>query len=259
MIYTAYFDESDAHGPKPDLVMSAFLATARQWELFERKLKRMQKSEGFKILHAKDYRARRREFRDWDDEKWNRVGWEFATLMAGELTTGVTVVLPFDLYQGIYRAPPMPHRMPLDSQYGLCFRMCLLHFIEVLEERRDKLQVVIESGHKNAQDTVRIFGELKALLAEYGVDFLRTIKVAKKEEALPLMAADFNAHAGALSHRDGEFDKEGDEIGKRKAFHSRLVPTADYLRALKQNWPSIRDKLIEKRRGNRWAQGRPAG
>jgi hypothetical protein len=143
--------------------------------------------------------------------------------------------------------------MPLDSQYGLCLRMCLLHFIEVLlvEERRDKLQVVIESGHKNVQDTVRIFGELKAVLAEYGVDFLRTIKVARKEEALPLMAADFNAHAGALEHRVGKFDKEGDETSKRKAFHSRLVPTADYLCDLKQNWSSIKEKLIEKRRGER--------
>jgi hypothetical protein len=251
MIYTAYFDESDSHGPKPDLVMSAFLASARQWELFERKLKRMQTNEGFNIFHAKDYRARRGEFRDWDEEKWNRVGWEFATLMADELTRCATVVLPHDLYQGVYRAPPVPHRMPLDSQYGLCFRMCLLHFIEVLEEGRDKLQVVIESGHKNAQDTVRIFGELKAVLTGHGVDFLRTIKVARKEEALPLMAADFNAHLGALQHRVGEFDKEGDETSKRKAFHSRLVPTSDYLGNLKQNWSSIRERLIEKRRGER--------
>jgi hypothetical protein len=38
LLYTAYFDEADTHGPSPTVIMACFLGHARQWELFGRRL-----------------------------------------------------------------------------------------------------------------------------------------------------------------------------------------------------------------------------
>ena len=37
MLLTAYFDESDTHGPAPTLIMAALLGNSRQWEIFGRR------------------------------------------------------------------------------------------------------------------------------------------------------------------------------------------------------------------------------
>jgi hypothetical protein len=41
MLFTGYIDESDTHGPAPDMVMSAMLSTVGRWERCERALKRI--------------------------------------------------------------------------------------------------------------------------------------------------------------------------------------------------------------------------
>src|SRR5437870_1320338 len=73
LLFIAYLDESDTHGPAPHMIMSAFLGSARQWELFERKLKALQKSYKFTILHSKDFRARVGEFDGWSVTKCRRL------------------------------------------------------------------------------------------------------------------------------------------------------------------------------------------
>ena len=57
LLFTAYFDEADTHGRAPPMVMAGLLGHARQWELFERKLRQFRKSEGFDIFHGKDIRG----------------------------------------------------------------------------------------------------------------------------------------------------------------------------------------------------------
>jgi hypothetical protein len=254
MIFTAYFDESDSHGSKPDLILSGFLGTARQWELFERKLRRLQEREGFGVLRAKQLKGTLPK--GWDEEKRDRIGWGLLDLMA-KLARCATVVVPHELYSEAYRGSPSPPKMRLDSQYGLCFRYCLLHFVRYLMEdgKNHKLHAVIEDGHRNVQDTVRVFGELRDTLDGYGVDILRTITVAKKHEALPLMAADLIAHIGALDFRGGEFDRDGDVIRhKREIFHTRIWPTPEDLQVLKDHWALSRDKQIEEWRARRDAK-----
>jgi hypothetical protein len=40
VLYTAYFDEADTHGPAPTIIMAGFLGLRAQWELFRRRLRR---------------------------------------------------------------------------------------------------------------------------------------------------------------------------------------------------------------------------
>lgn len=59
MLFTAYFDEADTHGPSPTIIMAAFLGHARQWEIFGRRLRALQRRDGFSIFHASGSRANR--------------------------------------------------------------------------------------------------------------------------------------------------------------------------------------------------------
>ena len=186
--------------------MAAFLGSARQWELFGRKIRELQRRDDFKVFHAKDFRAGTGEFRGWNQPKRDRLLNDLAVAIWDGLTEGVTVTLPRTMYEREYRAPPVPKGMRLDSQYGVCFRMCVYMLIRrlIADKQRHKLHVVIEAGHRNVRDTDRIFNEIKMAHEENGSKISGTITIAKKSECAELMIADFQAHASYLSEAQNE-------------------------------------------------------
>jgi|HubBroStandDraft_6_1064221.scaffolds.fasta_scaffold2585913_1 hypothetical protein len=78
--------------------------------------------------------------------------------------------------------------MRLDSQYGVCFSACMIALIKrVISDRKNhKLHVVIEAGHRNVRDCVRIFDEIKAEIEELGH---HTLERSGREE-IGLLASD---------------------------------------------------------------------
>jgi hypothetical protein len=186
LIFTAYFDESGTHGPAPTVVLASFLGHARQWELFERRLRGLQRRDNFMIFHAKEFKANDGEFRGWSVDKKNRLLADLAELVR-ELKEGITIALPHDRYVNEYRAPPIPKGMSLDSQYGVCFRACLSHIIAILQstKRRHRLHVVIENNQRFG-DCKRIFSQGQKQLEAQGVDLLDTITAATKQKCAPL-------------------------------------------------------------------------
>ena len=90
VIFTAYFDEADTHGPAPTVILSAHVGHAYQWRRFETKLVRLQQELGFSVFHAKDFKARRREFEGWSDEKCDRLISGLVQLIRENLTGGLT-------------------------------------------------------------------------------------------------------------------------------------------------------------------------
>ncbi len=263
MLFTAYLDESDTHGPKPNVIMAGFLGSARQWELFERKIRRMQVRYGFKVFHAKDFKAGAGEFRGWSREKSLALLNELAVAIRDGLEEGIAAVLPYDLYQSEYRAPPIPKGMHLDSQYGLCFRMCLVWFIARLAEtkKQHKLHMVIEDGHKNARDTIRIFKETKEEYAELGFDVLGYITIAQKTERYPLMIADLQAHLTLISEsrikagQPGYFEMPDAELPRKgEASLAQFEFTAETLRQFKANWETGKQARVAEWRAARDAR-----
>ena len=197
VIFTAYFDESDTHGSAPTLIMSTYLGHAYQWRRFETKLARLQRDFGFKVFHGKDFRARRGEFSGWADEKCSALIGHLTDLVSADLTRGLSVHLEHARYIGEYRSPPHPPKMHFDSQYGVCFRACLGGIFEALENRgnRYRLNVVIESGHTNVRDCIRIWDEIKEGFRLAGMNLLGDITISSKEDSAPLMVADMLAYA----------------------------------------------------------------
>ena len=88
MLFTGFIDESDTHGPAPQMVMSAFLGTGREWELFNRGLRRIQRDYGFKIFHGTDFKSRSGEFAGWAPGKYTRLISDLTALVRDELTEG---------------------------------------------------------------------------------------------------------------------------------------------------------------------------
>lgn len=267
LIFTAYFDESDTHGPAPTLVLAAFLASARQWELFGRKIKAMQRRDGFTVFHAKEFRGGTGEFKGWSLQKCVRLINDLATAVRDGLTEGVTITLPRPLYEAEYRGGYVPKGMRLDSQYGVCFRACMYRLIQIVtaDRKRHKLHVVIEDGHKNVGDAVRIFGELRSEFADLGFDILGTITVAQKAACWPLMIADFQAHASHLSETrlkvggPGYFEMATEKQGgipvpRGEAALTQIEPNPESLRALKTNWEADKRARVEKWRAARDAK-----
>lgn len=270
VIFTAYCDESDTHGSAPNVIIAAFLASARQWELFGRRLRDLQRRYGFKILHTKDFRARHGEFKGWSDDKCRKLVEELANAVRDNLAEGVTALLPRALYESEYRAPPVPKGMPLDSQYGLCFRACLYRLIQILTEKqkeRHRLHIVIEDGHKNVGDTIRVFKEVQAEMLAIGIDILRTITVAKKADNDLLMVADFQAHLASISEAHLKVGKPGyfelarddslihrDAVKANEAALTQFEFTAQTCRDFKVNWQKDKDERIRKWRDAREAK-----
>jgi hypothetical protein len=200
VILTAYLDESGTHGASPVTIMGGMLANARQWEAFEKAFARLKIKHGFEIFHTKKFKKRDGNFRGWTmNQCWALMG-ELAPLTATAFTEGVTVTLDNAAYEAEYLLGGKPRQLRLDSKYGLCFRNCLLFFVlEALKRthrgRYPTLNFVLESGHKNAGDALRVFNETKAELEAKGCDMLGDITFSDKDKCDPLMISDFLAHS----------------------------------------------------------------
>ena len=206
LIYTGYLDESGTHQGSPVTVMGGLMGSARQWSAFAKTFTQIKKSYGFEIFHTKKFKARSGEFSGWSPEKSMSLLRELAFATEGTFTEGVAMTLENDDYEKYYKTGTKPNKLRLDSKYGLCFRQCLLLFIiEVIKRRhRDRvpyLNIVLESGHPNAGDAVRIFEEMQEDFKKAGHDFLRSITIAEKDSCDPLMLADFVAHSTFILDR----------------------------------------------------------
>jgi hypothetical protein len=197
MDFTAYIDESDTHGPAPDMVMSAMLSTAGRWERCSRALTRIQRDFGFTIFHATEFQALRGAFEGWPLEKCFDLLMEFGQLGATHLTECFTISLSYETDETYFldRRPRKMHRI---SQYGICFLGILDGPIRTVMSHgpQSKLSVVVEDGHKNAKDTARIFEDRKQRLDKAGIDLLRPHSLQKGELPAPAIGR----HNGARSH-----------------------------------------------------------
>jgi len=209
VILTCYLDESGTHGGSPVTVMAGAMATANQWRQHQRRVDSIKATYGFKIFHTKKWKSPSGEFAGWSEAKrlamFRELGGAGARLMEA-----VTCVLPNDVFDANYgRSGDDSRKLRLDTKYGLCFRYTLTHLTAEAVRRlgthkkfsQTSLNVVLESGHKNAGDAERIFFEVKKEIEAVGCHLLGTITFADKDDCDPLWIAD------ALSH--GEFAMYG--------------------------------------------------
>jgi hypothetical protein len=261
VIFTGHFDEADTHGPAPTVVMAGFVGHAYQWRRFETKLARLQARDGFTIFHAAQFKAKRGQFEGWSDEKCQRLVWDLTELVRSTLTEGITVALERERYLTEYRSPPIPRKMNLDSQYGVCFRACLSRLLEIMAARgnRDTLNVILEHGHPNAGNCETIFFDLKKHLERTGVRVLGSFATDLKESCPPLMACDFLAATYSMMRADdqaalGQYIELAPEPGPGEAGLSFMTLRPDALTGLKTGFEALRQRGIDEWRARRDAR-----
>jgi hypothetical protein len=225
LTYTAYLDESGTHGGSPVTIMSGMLANARQWSRFETEFSRIKKKHGFKVFHTIKFKKKSGDFFGWSNGQCLSLIHDLAILTSSAFTEGVSMSLDNATYENDYKRGEKPNKLRLDSQYGLCFRQCLLFFILEVEKRKfrgkfPKLHFALEAGHKNAGDALRIFNEMKEELKKINCDMLGDLVFADKDESDPLMMADFLAHSTYTSEVKVR-------AGKPSALQEKQVPRGE--------------------------------
>jgi hypothetical protein len=210
---TAYFDESGTHDESAVTVMGGVIATARQWERFDKGFSRAKRRHGFRVFHTKKFKRRSGDFKGWTNEQCLALIADLAPLTA-TVTEGIAISLDNAAFQVEYKSGEKPRKVRLDTEYGLCLRMCLYHLVREALKREFKgkfphVRVVLEAGHRHYGDAERVFNEVKAELEGLGCYVLKAITKAEKDECDPLMMADFVSHMTYLSQTKPATEQPG--------------------------------------------------
>jgi hypothetical protein len=179
--------------------MAGYVGDARQWQKFKRRANRLFTRFSVDIFHTVDVKHSDKDFAGWKVDRKIEFLDELQHIVNETLELGFVSILRYDDYDYYKKLLWVRGTRP-DSLYGILFRASLSAVIDGvtrtekwLPAREPKLSVVIEDGHRNAEDAVRLYkyfvelgGSPKALA---GLTF------STKENSLPLAAADLLAYS----------------------------------------------------------------
>jgi hypothetical protein len=253
MILTAYLDESGTHTESPLSLMAGFIADARQWRKFEKRTGKLFQRYGINVFHAIDLRRGHKDFRGWSVDRKIKFMDEFQHIGNETLEVGFCSILRQGDYVDFYANKNRPKRVVQDTKYGILFRASLSSAIDaVLRVSRwgagnpPKLYVVLESGHPNSGDAVRLFEFFRSRLNDYQQGALSGIAFKSKSECLPLAIADLFAYNAYNKEMGGKAIGVAKEPLKSEAsFKSnlyRILIEKDTLEALYEQSLSLRAK-----------------
>lgn len=213
--YFAYFDESGTHDEAPALILGGLLGTKSEFAELGNRLNEISERYGFDIYHAVDVRHGKGVFRGWSPQKKLQLAVEYSNLIEESLTAAAAASLVKEDYRSIYRADSSHPKAPKDSAYGLCFRMCLIEFLQTIEDTCRyrttpyQLHITVEDGARNVEDARRIFEETRATArVMMGIDPMGTFQVAGKADCRELMLADFLAYTESMRHSQVDMAEE---------------------------------------------------
>jgi hypothetical protein len=163
MILTSYIDEAGTHAGSGVTVMGGYVARLGQWRHFDEKWRRLLKQYGLTHMHTVEMLQAKGQFRrGWDQQRAMELLLKSDKIIAKHTMFGITAFVNDEDYKNIYAKEPRPRKIPLDTRYGLRFRLMMIFITKKVaeEEHRNDLSIdfLLESGAKNAGDAVRIFG-----------------------------------------------------------------------------------------------------
>jgi len=196
MIFTAHFDESGTHAGAELTAMAGFLGDRRQWQKFEKRTGKLFKRFRVDVFHAIDVKRSDKDFAGWSVDRKIEFFDEFQHVINETLKSGVAAFLRHEDYQ-YYCGFNWPKKARRDSKYAILFRACLAQVIDALDHiplaREPHLRVVLEDGHKNAGDVVRVYNWAKSRAIAPHV--LAGLTFDNKRTCLPLASADLYAYS----------------------------------------------------------------
>jgi hypothetical protein len=210
MIVNVYIDESGTH-ESGVTVLGGWVGRMGQWSGFDPLWRKLLKQNRLDHFHSKSMRQSKGQFRGWRVFEKFEFTQRAAEIALKHLEFGFTIALSDAAYDQHYVAGHRPKEIPLDTRYGLCFRHCLSHVPMMAKQafkgRELDINFVLESGHKNAGDALRIFERVKKQgLTNPNeieiVEMLKTLTFEDKARYPGLQVADINAY-NAYQHESG--------------------------------------------------------
>ncbi len=196
MVFTAYFDESGTHAGATVSAMAGFVGDARQWRKFEKRAGKLFNRFGVDVFHTIDVRRTDRDFEGWTVDRKLKFLDEFQHIINDTLESGVAAFLKDEDYK-YYYGLGWPKRTRRESKYAILFRACLSHTIDAIanipQQREPRLHIVLEDGHTNAEDAVRMYKWAKDRIQQSRA--LAGLTFGNKKTDLPLAAADMFAYS----------------------------------------------------------------
>lgn len=211
MILTGYFDESGTHKDSELALMAGFVGDARQWRKFEKRTAKLFRRFGVDIFHTIDVRRTDKDFAGWTVDRKLEFLDEFQHIVNETVEHGFASILRYDDYD-YYRKLFWPKGTRPDSMYGILFRASLATAVDSTTKverwaprgREPRLNVVLESGHRNAEDAVRLYNFFGGRFGIATTGALAGLTFSQKANCLPLAAADLFAYSAYRQETGGK-------------------------------------------------------
>ncbi len=196
MILTVYCDESGTHAGSPCTVLAGFIGCADEWVHFEQEWTKVLRKYSISHIHAKHLWHRQKEFKGWTEEQANYLWADlWYVLQEHKHIFAARTALREEDYRLFYISDGPAPKERLDSRYALCFR-AFMSFHPAFHRSHftnGSVNFVLEAGHKNAGDLLRVYQEIKRLPGRWQ-DSIGTISFGSKRDFPALQAADFLAY-----------------------------------------------------------------
>jgi hypothetical protein len=198
MVITGYFDESGTHGGSEVTVMAGFLGDVRQWHKFEKRSAKLFSRFRVDVFHTVDIKRTDGDFVGWSVDRKIEFIDEFHHIINETLERGFAAILRTDVYD-YYSKLLWPKKARKESKYCILFRAIAAAAIDTPVqvphwEHGDEawLNIVLESGHPNAGDALRLYNLSKERFVS--AKALAGLTFVSKKDCLPLAAADLFAY-----------------------------------------------------------------
>jgi hypothetical protein len=213
MILTAHYDESGTHEGSPVTVLAGFVGTTNDWVDFEIEWAKVLRKHGLTHVRAKQFFHRQGQFRRWTDERCDYLWADLMyVLQERKHIFASKSVLREEDYKIFYLSDGPERKERLDTRYALCFRS-FLYFLPAIKSGAMAVNFVLESGHHNAGDALRVFNEIKKDRTVPWRDSIGSLSFGAKQDSCALQAADLLAYC---SFQDERYLAEGDSPNDMK-------------------------------------------
>jgi hypothetical protein len=204
-VFTGYYDESGTHAGSPFTVLAGFVGRADHWARFEREWTKVLRNHNITHLRAKHLFHHQKQHKGWTERQTSRllndVLYVVQELKNQDVCFASKVLLREEHYLKSYVDTGPLKRERLDSRYALCLRAFLdfnLLWAEPLPPGMPMADVpvnfVLESGHRNAGDAVRMFAQYKADKRVRHRHLIGSLSFGEKKQFPALQAADLLAY-----------------------------------------------------------------
>jgi hypothetical protein len=193
-VFTAYYDESGTHGGSPITVLGGFIGMVEEWAEFNREWRKILAKNNLPYIHAKELFHRQGPYRNWSEKQINYIWADILYVLQEYKRFQISKIVLHDrdYYDSYISAGLSSRRERLDTKYALCVR-CAMHFLPMAHHRLNADGVVnfmLEAGHKNAGDALRVSLELKKNEYYSWAQSIGTFSFGTKSDFPPLQAAD---------------------------------------------------------------------